>query len=387
MKILFCTNFYNSTHNGVAQFSKNVELINKHFPRHDLRIASLDLLPGQLENKNYLYRLQFKSSKSFYGLGQISNSFKLYKAILKIKEEFDFDILFFNNIFNGLYYTLKPIQNVKVIGFLHDEKYMSSYPKISTWKVKEALNIFFHFLEKNIIKKLDMVLVNSKHLKNRTVNSYSISAEKVKIIHLAINFELFPFGQPKSINVNNPIKILFVKNAYIGGGLIDLINATNILKNTYTFELTIVGPFNTEKNQILNLFNNSKTKPIFLGPQTNEEIKALMDSHDILCIPSHRETLGIANIEGLATGIPVVTTNVGGIPEVTNNDQCAWIANPCNPKSLASQIDQCIKQEKNRIQKSIHGRNHVESNFKLENMLNGLANIFDYLNTRKSQGL
>ena len=57
---------------------------------------------------------------------------------------------------------------------------------------------------------------------------------------------------------------------------------------------------------------------------------------DIFCVPSHKEALGVANLEALSRGVPVISSNAGGIPEVLNYGKCGWMANPGDSEDLAS---------------------------------------------------
>ena len=84
------------------------------------------------------------------------------------------------------------------------------------------------------------------------------------------------------------------------------------------------------------------------------EIYDDMRKADIFCVPSTKEALGVANIEALALGCTVISTQVGGIPEVLDNGNNGWLVPPDNPKALANAIqtalsnpDLCAEKTKN----------------------------------------
>ena len=70
---------------------------------------------------------------------------------------------------------------------------------------------------------------------------------------------------------------------------------------------------------------------------------------DIFCVPSHKEALGVGNLEALSHGVPVVSSNAGGIPEVLNYGKCGWMADPENTEDLARVIVSCIENADERI--------------------------------------
>ncbi len=102
------------------------------------------------------------------------------------------------------------------------------------------------------------------------------------------------------------------------GGLFDLIAALDLLKDI-SFELQIVGPKMIYKHEILDKHKSSNDIIKFIGPANEEIVKKLMLESDFLIIPAHQEAFGVANAEALATGLSVITSNVGGIPEVMDS--------------------------------------------------------------------
>jgi glycosyltransferase involved in cell wall biosynthesis len=89
-----------------------------------------------------------------------------------------------------------------------------------------------------------------------------------------------------------------------------------------------------------------------------------MYDNDILCTPSRVESLGIANAEGLATGISVVSTREGGITEVLHYGKNGWLAAPENAEDLAEKLKECIESTPSvSAEKSRNGRLFVEKKF------------------------
>jgi glycosyltransferase involved in cell wall biosynthesis len=67
-----------------------------------------------------------------------------------------------------------------------------------------------------------------------------------------------------------------------------------------------------------------------------------MTSADVLVVPSIYEPFGIVALEGMATGVPVVASNVGGLSEVIEHDKTGLFVYPKNPASIAWGIDKVL---------------------------------------------
>ncbi len=82
----------------------------------------------------------------------------------------------------------------------------------------------------------------------------------------------------------------------------------------------------------------------FHGPVTNEDMPNYLENADILLNPTNADNMPINLLEAFAAGVPVVTTNVGGIPDLVGQDEAALTVNPNDAASMASRIEQLLSQ-------------------------------------------
>jgi glycosyltransferase involved in cell wall biosynthesis len=75
---------------------------------------------------------------------------------------------------------------------------------------------------------------------------------------------------------------------------------------------------------------------VFTGFRT--DVKDILAALDIYVLPSLSEGLGTAIIEAAAAGRPIVTSNVGGIPDVITNGETGLLVPPENPDALSAAI-------------------------------------------------
>jgi glycosyltransferase involved in cell wall biosynthesis len=77
---------------------------------------------------------------------------------------------------------------------------------------------------------------------------------------------------------------------------------------------------------------------------------------DIFAMPSHRESYGVAALEAAASGVAVVATRVGGIPEVVVDDATGLLVPPRDPAALAGALDRLIRDPRLRADLARRGR-------------------------------
>ncbi len=220
----------------------------------------------------------------------------------------------------------------------------------------------FSYLEPLIVKK-------SKHL--IAINPYVKSSLKDYITG-------------KVHNIENPINnIFFDQNisfsnddiVYIGGieplkGLDVLLKSINILKKThgYTGVLHIVGPSTDrayrEKIDALiidfALSNNTK----FHGFLLPSQIVSLFNNAALLAVPSYEESFSMTCAEAMSSGLPVVASNVGGIPNVVADGVSGLLVEPGDENSLSCAINNIISNYELRIKLGKAGKKIAENRWR-----------------------
>ncbi|RPI05662.1 MAG: glycosyltransferase [Zetaproteobacteria bacterium] len=72
---------------------------------------------------------------------------------------------------------------------------------------------------------------------------------------------------------------------------------------------------------------------IFLGKQ--DDVESLLAVADLLLLPSADEAFGLAALEGMSCGVPVVATSVGGVPEVLEDGKSGFLLPPGDIEGMA----------------------------------------------------
>ncbi|MFH1459647.1 MAG: glycosyltransferase [Candidatus Omnitrophota bacterium] len=114
------------------------------------------------------------------------------------------------------------------------------------------------------------------------------------------------------------------------------------------------------------------------------DISEILKGFDIVVLPSsEREGLGIALLEAMAVGIPIIGTTIGGIPEIIQNGINGILIEPKNSGSLASAINSMLDDFNKAKTMGATGRKIVEAKFSQEKMLQKISGLYQILFDQK----
>lgn len=146
-------------------------------------------------------------------------------------------------------------------------------------------------------------------------------------------------------DISDETSLLFVGRLSKEKGLIDFIEALYHVPRELKLKLVIVGD-GLEKDHLIKKSKEFGLEKIvdFVGFQ--EEVSQFYSEADCLIMPSHREGLPMTLIEACASGLPVIASNVGGIPQLVNEEN-GILVQPKNKKDFSSAISS-FHSNKNR---------------------------------------
>ncbi|MDI6644892.1 MAG: glycosyltransferase [Methanobacteriaceae archaeon] len=208
------------------------------------------------------------------------------------------------------------------------------------------------FVVSNAVKKEVMKIDNVEH--------------KTKITWNAVDLERFNpnnknlFKEKLGLELDKPI-ILFVGNLVSQKGVEYLIKAKKYIKTDSYLLIVGNGPLQKELKTIVK--NEDLKDVLFIGPR--DDVEMIMPQCDVVVLPSISESFGIVILEAMASGVPVVATNTGGIPEIVTTD-VGIIVEPRNPMAIANAVDQILSDPKLKSELGINAREKALKFSKLE---------------------
>lgn len=180
-----------------------------------------------------------------------------------------------------------------------------------------------------------------------------ISADDFHVIPNGVDTDTFSPGN-REID-GDKIKILFVGRFAGRKGIYDLLKAFEIVnERRKDVELYLVGRGSLDIKM--------KNVRIFEGIPVKDLVTMYANS-DIFVLPSYYEAQGIVLLEAMASGLPCVATNVGGIPETVIDGSNGILVEPRNPQKLAEALLMLIEDEKLRRKYGEEGRKRAVEHY------------------------
>jgi glycosyltransferase involved in cell wall biosynthesis len=93
------------------------------------------------------------------------------------------------------------------------------------------------------------------------------------------------------------------------------------------------------------------------------DIPQVLSAFDIFALPSYEESFGYVFIEAMAAGLPVVTTNAGGVPEIVEDGVTGILCVPKKAEEIYRALEKLVLQKELREKMGIAGRQRVELHF------------------------
>lgn len=114
---------------------------------------------------------------------------------------------------------------------------------------------------------------------------------------------------------------------------------------------------------------------LFLGER--HDVKCLLNVMDVFALPSLAEGLPLALIEAMASGVPVVASNVGGVSEAVKDGEDGLLVPSCNPAALADAIFRVCKDEELTHSMRIKAAQTVATRFHTSRMLKEVSDLYE----------
>lgn len=223
--------------------------------------------------------------------------------------------------------------------------------------------------------------VPSRHMKRKLIR-WGCPRGKIKILYSGIDLRRFPYMQRPART--DGILIIGVGRLHKKKGFKYLIKAFKLVQEKHpSSQLLIIGR-GQERGRLKRLIRKLKlqSKVKLKGHVEHHQLNKWLQRADIFCLPSvttkdgNQEGIPNSLKEAMATGLPVISTKHGGIPELIGDGQEGYLVPERSVSKLAMRICELIEQPELRLAMGERGREKVERNFNREKQVARLEEIY-----------
>ncbi len=211
-----------------------------------------------------------------------------------------------------------------------------------------SFNWFLRFFEEGMLHRARRIIAVSHFTKWELTNYYKIPAGKIKVIHNGVDTHKFqPAVDKRKVKQElgfNPddIAIVSVGRLYARKGLFTLIESMPaVVKRFPKAKFIVSGKGQSDEMHKLIAYAEKigvKDNLVFTGYYPDKKLPLLYQAADVFAFSTFYEHHPFAVLEALSTGLPVVTTWVGGIPETIENGKNGFLVEPFNAKQFSEKI-------------------------------------------------
>jgi colanic acid/amylovoran biosynthesis glycosyltransferase len=243
---------------------------------------------------------------------------------------------------------------------------------------------------KELFDKGDLFLPVSNFFKKK-LKKIGCKEKKIIVHRSGIDCNKFTFPKARKIINNKHITLLSIGRLVEKKGFEYSVRAFAMIlreRKKYNIKYKIIGDgplFHKLKSLTYQLKINEEVE--FLGEKNHEEVLNILQHSHILIAPSvtaqNGDQEGIPNVlkEGMATGIPIVSTLHSGIPELISNNKLGFLTPERNIGALKEKIECLIDHPELWEEMGNTGRKFIEKNYNIDILNHELAKIYEMIIT------
>jgi glycosyltransferase involved in cell wall biosynthesis len=257
----------------------------------------------------------------------------------------------------------------------------------SNEKFMVSFNWFLRIFEENMLKRSNKIIAVSDFTRRELLQYYKVREDKIRVIHNGVDTKKFQPASDKrkakqELGFNpDDTAILSVGRLYARKGLFTLIDSMPAVVRKFPRAKFIIsgrGQSDEMKKlvahaQRLGVIDNI----IFTGYYPDRKLPRLYQAADVFAFSTFYENLPFAVLEALSTGLPVVTTNVGGIPEMIDDGKNGFLVQPFDSPELSDRILYYLEHPDATSEMAIMARKVIEERFDWRLIVKKVLAVYD----------
>ena len=236
-----------------------------------------------------------------------------------------------------------------------------------TWYDNDLPLRLYGALDRRMLRHFEAVVAVSGEVRDRLLAA-KVAPERIELIRNGVAMEPFLLAGQQRQAQSGPLRIGLVGRLAPEKGIDIFLHAAARVRKQHpeiSFEIAGEGAERSHLQQLL--------RELHLEAQVNlcggvADMPAFYAGLDLLVSASRQEGLPIALLEGMASGLPVVATRVGAVPQVVLEGVTGLLVEPEAPEALAEAMEQLIDSRTLRGSLGQAGQDRIRSEFSAERM-------------------
>lgn len=277
----------------------------------------------------------------------------------------------------------------------HIHAHFANHPAVAAMIVSEFTGIPYSFTGHGSDLHVDQKMLERKVRLARfavTVSYYNKNfivqtcgetvRDKICVIHCGVDTRVFV--PRRSLGRHGPLRILCVASLEEVKGHMYLLQACRLLADDgILFVCSLVGDGPLRRRIARQIADLGLRGKVFLrGALARPEVRTMLEEADVFVLPSvptrsgKREGIPVALMEAMAAGVPVIASDLSGIPELVQNGVSGELVKPRDSRGIAKAVKGYLRDVELRKRVRHQGRQRVEAQFDLEKNAAKLAKLF-----------
>ena len=229
------------------------------------------------------------------------------------------------------------------------------------------------------IQSSDRVTAVSRYLKERTEESFGIT-RPIEVIYNFVDPAIFTPRRRVSMRLAPPETrvLMHASNFRPVKNIPAVIKVFSEVRKSVSAKLVMVGD-GPEKAGAEHLARELGVQRdvLFLGNQ--DCMEELLPLADVFLLPSSSESFGLVALEAMSAEVPVVASNIGGLPEVVEHGQTGYLHDPGSVDGFVSSVLRLLKNDRLRRSMGRKARQVARLRFNVDEMVDRYIQVYESL--------
>ena len=311
----------------------------------------------------------YEGLRVFSAKGQHSVELFFLKHTEENRKTYDTLITHFTELCTPFYKKAKVAGSIEtIIAVDHNPRPLNGFPIIK--RLKNRLKGYLHH------KAIDRFVGVSSYTARHIIEDLGpIVAKKTGVIYNGIDTSVFKKRENQDLNPERKVQFVVVSHLRESKGIQDLIDALGYLSEAIKkrLHISIYGEGPLEEGLKQQARDNEVDRLLsFKGSSSG--IPQLLADYEYLIQPTYMECFSLSILESLSANVPVITTTVGGNPEIIKEDVNGFLFQPKDKRALATIIEEVVNGDR-KITEDTSAL--IEKEYSLDRMVAEHINLLD----------